>query len=323
MALPRDASRDDPDALLPALLRRERRALARLLSLSESAPARYGAVADAVTARAGRGRRIGVTGPGGAGKSTLIDALVRELRAAGDTVAVLATDPSSEKTGGALLGDRIRYAPGAVDDGVFFRSVATRGAAGGFAHAGFDQLDLLDAFGFDWLLVEAVGAGQSEVEIAYAVDLTVVALPPAGGDAVQALKAGLMEAGDCFLVTKGDLPGAEAAAATLRGVIELRHATNGVALEQLPPVEVVSASSGKGLAELVATLRRLSDRQRSDGSLAARQRERLARRVRHLALRELEGPLVAAANEAAARGGAPQTLARDVMRRLERGGALH
>lgn len=106
-------------------------------------------------------------------------------------------------------------------------------------------------------------------------------------------------------------------------MIELRHATNGVALEQLPPVEVVSASSGKGLAELVATLRRLSDRQRSDGSLAARQRERLARRVRHLALRELEGPLVAAANEAAARGGAPQTLARDVMRRLERGGALH
>ncbi len=306
--------REEPIELLQRLLRGERRALARLLSLAESEPARYGIVADAVAAQAGRARRIGITGPGGAGKSTLIDALVRELRAAGERVAVLATDPTSERSGGALLGDRIRYTPGAVDDGVFFRSVATRGAAGGFAHAGFDQLDLLDAFGFDWLLVEAVGAGQSEIEIAYAVDLTVVALPPSGGDAVQALKAGLMEAGDCFLVTKGDLAGAAAAAATLASVLEIRD----VERDRLPPVAIVSASSGEGIASAVATLRRLADRQRGDGSLALRQRERLARRIRHLALRELEPRLAAAATAAAGRGGTPQLLARSVIDELRR-----
>ncbi len=315
-------TREPPDVLLERLRRGDRGALARLLSLAESEPAVYAKVADAVSAQAGRAMRIGITGPGGAGKSTLIDALVRELRAAHSAaggpsrVAVLATDPSSERTGGALLGDRIRFGPGSADDGVFFRSVATRGAAGGFAHAGFDQLDLLDAFGFDCLLVEAVGAGQSEIEIAAAVDLTVVALPPAGGDAVQALKAGVMEAGDLFVVTKCDLPGAEAAAATLKSVIELRAADGGDVL--LPPVVLASALDGAGVGELLRITRERHAVLRARGELDRRRCERLARRVRHLVLREFEPRLLAAVTELAANGGSPQALARAVTERMRR-----
>jgi LAO/AO transport system kinase len=305
-------ARESTDELLVKLQRGDRGALARLLSLAESEPARYAEVADRVTALSGRALRVGITGPGGAGKSTLIDALVARLRADGRRVAILATDPSSERTGGALLGDRVRYAPGAVDEGVFFRSVATRGASGGFAHAGFDQLDLLDAAGFDWLLVEAVGAGQSEVEIAYAVDLTLVVLPPASGDAVQAMKAGVMEAGDLFVVSKCDLPGAAAAAAVLGSVLELQNAAG----RSPPPVLLASATHGTGLPELAAELARLAQTRHDTGDLAARRRDRLARRVRHLVQRDLEPKLAAAAAEAAAKGGTPQALAREVKERL-------
>ena len=307
-------ARESTDELFQKLQRGDRGALARLLSLAESEPAGYAEVADRVTALAGRALRVGITGPGGAGKSTLIDALVARLRADGRRVAILATDPSSERTGGALLGDRVRYAPGAVDEGVFFRSVATRGAAGGFAHAGFDQLDLLDAAGFDWLLVEAVGAGQSEVEIAYAVDLTVVVLPPASGDAVQAMKAGVMEAGDLFVVGKCDLPGAAAAAAVLGSVLELPNAAG----RAPPPVLLASATQGTGIVELSAELGRLAKTRHETGDLAARRRDRLARRVRHLVQREIEPRLAAAATEAAQRGGTPQALAREVRERLRK-----
>jgi LAO/AO transport system kinase len=313
-------TRETPEVLVERMRRGERGALARLLSLAESEPEKYGRVADSVSAAAGRALRVGITGPGGAGKSTLINVLAGRLRAdsgAGGQpprVAVLATDPSSERTGGALLGDRIRFGPECADDGLFFRSVATRGAAGGFAHAGFDQLDLLDAFGFDWLLVEAVGAGQSEIEIAAAVDVTVVALPPAGGDAVQALKAGVMEAGDVFVVTKCELPGADAAVATLKSVIELR-AADGVDV-LLPPVAPASAVTGAGIGELLQAVRTQHAALQARGLLERRRRDRLARRVRHLVLRELEPRLLAAVTELSATGDSPQALARAVSRRL-------
>jgi LAO/AO transport system kinase len=287
--MPTMPSDDEPNVLLARLLKGDRRALARLLSLAESEPDSYASLADAVAAspnvKSGRALRLGITGPSGAGKSTLVDALVRLLRASGETVAVLATDPSSERSGGALLGDRVRFNQEAPDDGVFFRSVATRGAAGGLAHSGFDQVDLLEAFGFQWIVIEAVGAGQSEIEVAFACDLTLVVFAPGGGDTVQALKAGLMEAGDIFCISKADLPGADQAAAMLRTALELRADRDP---ESVPPVVVLSALDGRGVERLPGLVRERAERLRRSGDRVRRARSRLERRVRHLALREVE-----------------------------------
>jgi len=320
---------DEPAALLDRMLRGDRRALARLLSLAESEPARFDPIADRVAAaalaRAGRTLRVGITGPGGAGKSSLIDAWIKVARARGETVAVLATDPSSERSGGALLGDRVRLAQEAPDDGVYFRSVATRGAAGGLAHTGFDQADLLEAFGFDWLLVEAVGAGQGEIEVSFACDVTVVVFAPGGGDAVQAMKAGLMEVGDLFCVNKADLPGADAAAATLRSVVELAPARGAT---EAPPVVLVSATTGSGVVELPTRVRELRQAKTASGEAERRRRARLERRVRHLLQREFERRLrddatlarMRAETAAAPAGeiGGPRRIAAEIAARLLR-----
>ena len=315
--------RETPALLLASMQGGDRRALGRLLSLAESEPERFDAIADELAVVIGRrpqrALRVGITGPGGAGKSTLIDALVRRLRARPQTVAVLATDPTSERTGGALLGDRIRFAQEAPDPGVFFRSVATRGAAGGVAHAGFDQIDLLEAFGFDWILIEAVGAGQSEIEIAHAADLTLVAFSPGLGDAVQALKAGLTEAGDVFCITKADLPGADEAAATLRTSLELSAVRTSGAPR---PVVTVAALADRGIDELLRNLYEHAEVLRASGEGSRRRRGRIARRVRAIALREFERRLrsdlsleqaLASAGE-----GSPRRLARELLGRLLR-----
>src|SRR5262245_7287053 len=316
---------EDPSALLTSMKAGDRRSLARLLSVAESEPRRFASIAEplaaALAAREPRALRVGITGPGGAGKSTLVDALVRELRGANGKVAVLAFDPSSERSGGALLGDRIRLAQQA-DPGLFFRSVATRGAAGGVAHAGFDQLDLLELFGFEWILIEAVGAGQSEIEVAYAADLTLLCLPPESGDAVQALKAGVMEAADLFCVTKADLPGAAAAAATLQSVLELRTTTSRA---EVPRVLEVSAVAGSGIRELQSRILERAEALRRSGDAERRRRDRLVRRVRHLILQEIETrlpplldePLGPAGQDGSARA-SPHRLAREMLDRLLR-----
>ncbi|HEX6947482.1 MAG TPA: methylmalonyl Co-A mutase-associated GTPase MeaB [Acidimicrobiia bacterium] len=226
----------DP-GLLESVRAGDRRALARAISLAEA-----GATLDTVAAP---GRRVvGITGPPGAGKSTLVDAIVRMLRQRGETVAVLAVDPSSPKTGGAILGDRIRMQEHTGDDGVYIRSMANRGHMGGLAPAAAAALKLMALAGFDRLIVETVGVGQSEVDVMNVADVVVLVLTPAWGDDVQADKAGILEVADIVVVNKADRPGAD----------EVRRALNSAAEDHGFEVLVTSAATGEGVADLVERL---------------------------------------------------------------------
>jgi LAO/AO transport system kinase len=192
----------------------------------------------------------GITGSPGVGKSTLVDGIVRELRKAGHTVGVLAVDPSSPFTGGAILGDRVRMGQGhALDEGVFFRSLATRGHLGGLSRHTGDVIALLDAFGFDHVVVETVGAGQSEVDIMRYAHTVVVALAPGLGDDMQAIKAGILEIGDIFCVNKADLPGAERTRRDIEMMLDMKEPAG-----WRPPVTQAIAVNGQGLPELVSEI---------------------------------------------------------------------
>ncbi|HET9344297.1 MAG TPA: methylmalonyl Co-A mutase-associated GTPase MeaB, partial [Candidatus Limnocylindrales bacterium] len=213
----------DPTAraveLADAALAGDRRALARLLTAVENRTRVAEVAMRRLYPRAGRAHIVGITGPPGAGKSTLVAALIGELRAASRPVAVIAVDPSSPITGGALLGDRVRMQAYAEDPDVFIRSMAARGHAGGLASTSSAAAAVLDAVGFDLVLVETVGTGQSEVEVAAAADTTVVLEAPEMGDEVQAIKAGLLEVADIVVVNKADRPGAQRTAAQLRAML--------------------------------------------------------------------------------------------------------
>src|SRR5690348_9317137 len=202
----------------------ERVPLARAISWVENEHHDAVPLLDACCARSGRAFRIGITGPPGAGKSTLVTRLAQVYRRRGESVGIVAVDPTSPFSGGALLGDRVRMHELAGDDGVFIRSMATRGSMGGLAVHTAQVCDVLDAAGFSRLLVETVGVGQSELEVAQTADSTVVVLVPESGDTVQAMKAGLMEIGDLFVVNKADREGAERAAFAVRAALELRTA---------------------------------------------------------------------------------------------------
>jgi LAO/AO transport system kinase len=222
---------DEHAALLEAFGAGRRVALARLISIVEDQRPGFRSLLNALHGRLGRAHRIGITGPPGAGKSTLTAALIAHYRAAGETVGVIAVDPTSPFTGGALLGDRIRMNEISMDSGVFIRSMATRGSLGGLALTTQEVADVLDAYGFDRILVETVGVGQSELDIAAAADSTVVVLVPESGDGIQAMKAGLMEAADLFVVNKSDRPGADRLARELSMMLHLR---SGQALRNMP-----------------------------------------------------------------------------------------
>lgn len=224
----------------------DRRALARLLTEVEGRTPAGEAAVRALYRDAGSGHVVGVTGPPGVGKSTLVAALVGEARSAGRTVAVLAVDPSSPISGGALLGDRVRMQRHAGDDGVFIRSMAARGRLGGLAAATAEAAAVVAACGFGLVLVETVGTGQSEIEVASLADTTVVLQAPELGDEVQALKAGLLEVADLVVVARADRPGALRAAARLRAML-------GVGDER---VLLASGTTGQGVAELLAAIDR-------------------------------------------------------------------
>ena len=296
---------DEVRRLLDGFDARRPAALARAVSIVENHRPGFDELLGAVHPRLGRARRTGLTGPPGAGKSTLSTGLTTAYRAANLTVGVIAVDPTSPFTGGALLGDRIRMESVALDPGVFIRSMATRGSLGGLAASTREVADVLDAFGFDRILIETVGVGQSELDIARLADTSVVALVPESGDSIQTLKAGLMEIADIFVINKADRPGAD----RLRHEVELmlglrmghtfRHipAHHGVELRSTnparmarkaaateedrwtPPVLPTVAVKGEGIGELIGAIDRHFAYLERSGELRARRRQRLRERV--------------------------------------------
>lgn len=269
-------------ALLERARSGDRSALAKLLSGVERGGESARAIARLVHPLSGAALTVGVTGPPGAGKSTLTSALVRTIRAAGRRVAVLAVDPSSPFTGGAILGDRIRMGDHALDDGVFIRSMASRGHLGGLALATPEAVRVLDAAGFDVVIVETVGVGQVEVEVAGETDTTVVVVNPGWGDAVQANKAGLLEVADVFCVNKADRPGGPEAHRDLEQMLDM---TSGRPWR--PPVIDTVATEGGGVDDLWAAICNHQEAQRSSGRLDAERAARVRIELRRLLARRL------------------------------------
>jgi len=262
------------DALLADFRAGRRAALARAVSIVENRRAGFDRLLGALHPGIGRARRIGMTGPPGAGKSSLTARLTASMREDGLTVGVIAVDPTSPFTGGALLGDRIRMEAVALDPGVSIRSLATRGALGGLSGATRDVADVFDAFGYDRILIETVGVGQSELDVAQTADTTVVVLVPESGDGIQALKAGLMEIADLFVVNKADRPGADRLRRDLDAALHLRAAS-----DWTPPVIATVAMEGTGIPEFRSALDRHYQYLSDSGTLVARRRARWRDRV--------------------------------------------
>jgi len=268
-------------------------AAARLMRRLEDDPAAARQELQKLQAHTGRARIVGLTGPPGAGKSTLVSALAAELRRQGKTVGILAVDPSSPFSGGAILGDRIRMTGHDRDPGVFIRSVATRGHQGGLARSTWDMARVMDALGLDWILIETVGVGQNEVDVMRGAHLSVVVSVPGLGDEVQIAKAGLLEIGDVFVLNKADLPGAAVAFNQLHEVVHLQNRPHGMEVPILKTVAV----KGEGLPELVAVLEERWQAYQRSGERQRRQRQaafaflvdELTLQIRTEVLRRLRG----------------------------------
>ena len=268
----------DVGAVIAGVLAGDRRAIARAISMVEDGGSDLEVLSAGIYASTGRASTVGLTGAPGVGKSTLATELVRAERDAGRTVAVLAIDPTSPYTGGALLGDRVRMQEHATDPGVFIRSMATRGHLGGMALAAPEAVRVLDAAAYDEIVVETVGVGQAEVEVAAATDTAVVVLAPGMGDAVQMAKAGILEIADVFVVNKADRDGAGEVVRELRQMLHL-----GAARPWEPPILQTSALGHEGITELRSAILEHRTFLNDSGSLQTKRRARLLREVESLA----------------------------------------
>jgi LAO/AO transport system kinase len=290
------------------------RALARAITLVENGDAVGHEVLKAVYASTGRARMLGLTGPPGVGKSTLIGAMIGQLRARDERVAVLSIDPSSPFTHGALLGDRIRLADHFLDSGVYIRSMASRGALGGLSEATLQAALLMDASGHDNVLIETVGVGQAEVDVIHHADTIVLALMPGSGDSVQALKAGVMEIPDVIVVNKADHPMTDTLVREIKSVLALSDPVEGWAT----PVVCTRAVDGVGVDELIAAVDAHREHLEEHGGLAERRRRNLQSEVMELATNSLRRDLE---REVSRDPEAQQLIEQVVQRRLDPGSA--
>ena len=280
--------------LVTRMLDGDRLALARLITRVENRADGVPAVMREIHPRLGRAYVLGITGPPGAGKSTLVDRLTAHLRADGVAVGIIAVDPSSPFTGGAVLGDRIRMQTHTLDPDVFIRSMATRGSLGGLARATGNVVKLMDAFGFPWVIVETVGVGQTELDIIKQVDTTVVTLVPESGDAVQTMKAGLMEVADVFAVNKADRQGAHQLMADLRFTVHLHYSSTASPkdIDWEIPVLATQAVNDVGVAELVDHIKRHRAALEASGAFEKRRQARRRAELEALLVEELTGQVM-------------------------------
>ncbi|MFB6071442.1 MAG: methylmalonyl Co-A mutase-associated GTPase MeaB [Halobacterium sp.] len=290
------ATTDAPE-LVDELLAGKHRALARVITKIENRSPGYRDVVSALYPHTGNADVVGITGSPGSGKSTLVDKMAKTYRDRGLTVGVIAVDPSSPFTGGAVLGDRIRMGSTATDMDVFFRSMSARGSLGGLSTATTDAVKALDAFGKDKIIIETVGAGQNEVDVVKTADTVAVLVPPSSGDDVQMLKAGILEIGDVFVVNKADLDGANKTVTELRNMLDLREDEPG---DWDPEIVETVAKSGDGVDEFLAVLSDHADWLEQSGRRTEKRHTRHAEELRTL-LREDASALLEA--EIEARGG--------------------
>lgn len=289
---------DDVSSLIPDVLAGKPRAVARAMSLAEGRSAEAETLMAELHRHAGRAHVVGLTGVPGSGKSTMVAALTREFRKLGKTVGIVAIDPSSPFSGGAILGDRVRMTGFADDEGVFIRSMATRGALGGLARASLDTVDVLDAAGFDVVLIETVGVGQDEVDIVQAAHTVIVVSAPGLGDEIQAIKAGVLEIADIHVVSKCDKPDAPRTIQDLNGMLHLGRPGKGDKAWAIPVVPT-SAETGEGMEGLAAKINEHFEHLESSGEMTVRKRQILEMRIiktaedilRDRLMREREGKL--------------------------------
>lgn len=295
--------------LIHRLQNGDKRALARLLTFVENRHDDLLQIMAAVFSEIKGAIKIGITGPPGAGKSTLVNQLIKSYRDQGKTVGVLAIDPSSPFSGGAVLGDRIRMQDHNADEGVFIRSVGSRGAHGGLSRATRDMVNLFDVFGFDVILIETVGVGQTELDIMEIADTTLVVLVPESGDTVQTMKAGLLEIADIFIVNKADRDGADRIAADLAALVELSPR------EWVVPVLKTTATKGEGVGDVIQKIKDHHEKQKS--GVAKKNADGFKRECLQIALSELELKLSAEFQKINEKAGNPYASAVTLLKKVK------